>query len=536
MFLEKIKIFSKFKKHNQSFFSNRFRSNSTILVEFNDFKSSHIPISYLSNFLSKKFKANIVGYYNYYLIVSSLKLNIKKKMKWFISNLLSLNNFGIYKSFGCKQIIKPQIKNYIYFKYKRINTKPDILNICFDNILVGDLIYDTYLKKFNKPTVDLNDKKIYELIDDFYNLYLYWKKYFNENKVKSVIGVHTPYSFGLILRLAVKKNIPTFVTSNRFLYRLDKKMQFMHGNFTNYKNIFKKIRPNLREKAKNISKTKLLLRFSGIGGAKTDLITSQNSSFTNKKFGKKLIKNSKRIKILIAPHDFFDAAHVWGKNFFVDFYEWLTYLGKISEKTNYDWYLKNRPNHPGKFKIYQPHTNRVLKLFVKKFNKIKMLPNNYSHNQIISEGIDFVLTSHGSVGLEYAHFKIPVINATNNNPHINYNFNINPRDIKHYKYILNHLYKYKKFKKKIKLNDIYEYYFMRHIFYDKTWIVDNLEKMLDYVGGYDNQFTEKIYDFWLKNFTLKKHNNIVQSINKFYKSGDNSISIIHNNKIKKLLS
>ena len=89
MFLEKIKIFSKFKKHNQSFFSNRFRSNSTILVEFNDFKSSHIPISYLSNFLSKKFKANIVGYYNYYLIVSSLKLNIKKNkmvyIKFFIT-------------------------------------------------------------------------------------------------------------------------------------------------------------------------------------------------------------------------------------------------------------------------------------------------------------------------------------------------------------------------------------------------------------------------------------------------------------------
>ena len=130
--------------------------------------------------------------------------------------------------------------------------------------MVGDLIYDTYLKKFNKPTVDLNDKKIYELIDDFYNLYLYWKKYFNENKVKSVIGVHTPYSFGLILRLAVKKNIPTFVTSNRFLYRLDKKMQFMHGNFTNYKNIFKKLRPNLREKAKNISKKSSCLDFQAL--------------------------------------------------------------------------------------------------------------------------------------------------------------------------------------------------------------------------------------------------------------------------------
>ena len=29
---------------------------------------------------------------------------------------------------------------------------------------------------------------------------------------------------------------------------------------------------------------------------------------------------------------------------------------------------------------------------------IKILPNNYSHKQIIDEKIDFVLTQHGSVG------------------------------------------------------------------------------------------------------------------------------------------
>ena len=48
---------------------------------------------------------------------------------------------------------------------------------------------------------------------------------------------------------------------------------------------------------------KLKLRFGGEGGAKVDLITSQNSSFKKKRL-KSLIKKNKKIKVLIAPHDF----------------------------------------------------------------------------------------------------------------------------------------------------------------------------------------------------------------------------------------
>ena len=53
-----------------------------------------------------------------------------------------------------------------------------------------------------------------------------------------------------------------------------------------------------------------------------------------------------------SPHDFFDATHIYGSTLFVDFYEWLKFLGKLSETTDYDWYIKNRPNFNGKFKIY----------------------------------------------------------------------------------------------------------------------------------------------------------------------------------------
>ena len=250
---------------------------------------------------------------------------------------------------------------------------------------------------------------------------------------------------------------------------------------------------------------------NGIAGAKTDLITSEVSSF-NTRYKKRLIKRSKRIKVLISPHDFFDAVHIWGKTFFTDFYEWLNYLGEVSNKTSYDWYIKNRPNHKGKFKLYQPYTSELIKKFVKKYRNIKLLPNNYPHNQIVSEGIDFVLTCYGSVGMEYANYKIPVINASKNNPHINFDFNINPKNLNNYKSIIKNLGKYISFKKKINLENIYEYYFMRHIYYDKNWLIEDLPGMIKDLGGYDNQSKEEFYEYWMKKFSLKKHEKITESI------------------------
>ena len=52
-----------------------------------------------------------------------------------------------------------------------------------------------------------------------------------------------------------------------------------------------------------------------------------------------------------------------------------------------------------------------------------------SHNQLIKEGIDAVITCHGSIGAEYPFFNKLVLNASTSNPHINYNFNIHPKKI-----------------------------------------------------------------------------------------------------------
>ena len=519
--------------HNKNYFDQQSITNdSEILIEFNKFHTSHIPFSYLSNCLSKIFNSKITAFYNYTLITSPLNPGIMEKIKWHVANVFTLKTFKIYRSFGVKKIFRPivledndsekKISNF----YTKINTKQKLLNFKIDNIKIGDLIYDTYLKRYQKPTIDFKDNKFKELFRDFINLFYYWKQYFKKNKIKAVIGVHTVYSFGLILRVAIEKNIPTFVASNKFIYRLDKKMKYMHGQFKNYSEEFKKIDKKIKIKGIDIAKKRLALRFSGIGGAKVDLITSQNSSFKNNNH-KRLIFKNKKIKILIAPHDFFDAAHIWGNMLFPDFYEWLNFLGQISNKTDYDWYIKNRPNHPGKFKKYQPYTNNILKKIVVKYPKLKLLPNNYSHKQIISEGIDFALTCYGSIGMEYAYFKIPVINASYNNPHNSYKFNINPRSVKHYKNILLNIKNYKIFKNKINREEVIQYYFMRHLYLDKNWLIEDLSKMLKYVGGYDNQWSSNFYEYWLNYINKPKHEKIKKTLSKFIKSSDNYLSISH---------
>ena len=46
--------------------------------------------------------------------------------------------------------------------------------------------------------------------------------------------------------------------------------------------------------------------------------------------------------------------------------------------------------------------NNSLKDFVSRYPNIQYLSDEVSHNQLINEGINIVLTVYGSIGLEYA--------------------------------------------------------------------------------------------------------------------------------------
>ena len=80
-FSKNFKIVQKFKKTNSLLFPNKIYSDRKILVEFNAFHSDHIFFSYFSNVLSKKYNAQIIGFYNFKLLISKIKENFIEKIK-----------------------------------------------------------------------------------------------------------------------------------------------------------------------------------------------------------------------------------------------------------------------------------------------------------------------------------------------------------------------------------------------------------------------------------------------------------------------
>lgn len=531
-------------KKNKELFNYKSNDKNIILVEYNSYHGSHLCQALLANFFKKKNSSKIIAYFNYSLIVSPLKINFLQKLKWRLSNLLLLGFKKIYKSFGVEAFLRPEISKDITIKAEKISDKffknskknQDIVNFKIGKIWIGDLIYDTYLKSRLIPTFDVKDKDFQIFFREFLELFLYWQEYLQTNKVSQIIGVHSCYSYGLPLRIGMNIGIPSYVINTMAVMKINKKSPTMYGDFKFFKKDFSKMKKKFKNKALELAKKNLNTRIAGKSGLKVGLVNRSKSSFLkfNKNTKPVLNKNSKT-KILICTHDFMDSIHVFGKNFFSDFYKWISYLGELSIKKEmeYDFYIKNHPRFGNKYERYQQYTEIFVDDLCKKFKNIKKINSNTSHHKIISEGIDFVLTVYGSVAIEYAYFGIPVINATKNNPHINYNFNINPRNRQEYMKILNNL---KNIKLKIKKNDIYECYFMKHFYYDDNWLFDNYQSFLRNIDGYHNIHTHKFYDYWEKNLDENLKNKIFLRFDKFQKSNNNRLNIFNSDKDYKILN
>ena len=60
--------------------------------------------------------------------------------------------------------------------------------------------------------------------------------------------------------MAIQKKIPTYATSSRFVFYLNKDMPYMHGQFKSYAKTFQKFDDKIKIKALSLAKKKLKLR------------------------------------------------------------------------------------------------------------------------------------------------------------------------------------------------------------------------------------------------------------------------------------
>lgn len=482
--------------HNKKNFKQENKNNkNTILIELNNYYPNHIIYSYLSNELSKKFSADIIGF------PSARSIFLKDKVKNFIKKRILFGDIFIYKSFGLKNIIDLNsfFENLNYKKINKIHnlilkniSKEKILNLKIEGIYIGDLLYDDFLRKYYVATLDVKTETFLKHQIEFIKTFFLWKNYLENNNVKSVILSHAVYEMGLPLRIAQFLGIPVFIPDNYRLLRFDKKKILTLDN-----NLFKEINSSLNKKEKNkliqIAKNTLRKNFSTKGEefiefSRMNITTKTFKNFLkqNKNFYKKKKKN-----ILVACHCFYDSPHNFGKFFYKDFVEWLESLGKISEKTDYQWFIKKHP-HSLNHKL----TDRVLSKISKKYPKLKIIPEQID-NRSLKHYIDLVLTVWGSVSYEMAYLNKNVILASRPDHHKGFNFSVIPKNRKEYEKMILNL---SKLKKNISKKDIYKFYYLNYLCMYDFGNLTPAKKLLK-----TNFYTPKIFNYWINNFNYRKH-------------------------------
>ena len=512
------------KKKISSFKSSK--NEPIILFEFNNYAAAQIGGYYFISNLLKIKNFDIKCFYNGYAIKSPFIRSFSNSLKWTFKKFFSLGFIKVYKKiYGISNMVTPSIEysdtsltNKIYRNLKKkINSKEDVLKIRVNNILVGDLIYDTYIKRYAKPTIDIDNKKFHLLLKECVGLTLYWHDYFQNNKVEYIIGTHGVYSYAIPFRVGLKFKARGFLVNlhgikevkNNFLYEHD-----LHRTKKKLLDNFTKI-----EKIQNYKKSKKILEKTISGSEIKDKdSTLEISAFSNKKYKIRQIKQSNKLKILISPHDFYDAAHGYGEHkLFTDYYEWLKYTFKISQDTDYEWYLKTHPDLKGHFGLQQRNTRKIINEMLENHKKIKILPPNYSHKQIISEGIDFVITCHGSIAYEYSLNNIPAIIASKCNPYEEFKFTINPKNKKDYKKKIMNLSKIKKTFKINKIN-IYDWYVLKFFVSNTLSWIFNYKDYCKYMDGWYKWQDSKIFYYWMSKKNNRMEKKIYKTLNNYLNS------------------
>ncbi|QWD16528.1 hypothetical protein G6700_01760 [Polynucleobacter paneuropaeus] len=304
--------------------------------------------------------------------------------------------------------------------WKKLDTTQDLIDLKIDNILLGDLIYDTYLRFRPAPTIDLKSKYLLFLIFKAIIVYRESINCFEKNTFDVVMMSYSTYiTNGILARVALEKNIEVFTFGNlqEVSKKLSKEDPYQTKYSSNYKQEFSQLSNGV--KLNELSKKIINEKFSG-------KIISSISYMKESSYHESLVETVDLSGfIVIYLHDFYDSPHIYRWMIFPDFYIWLTYTIEYFLKNKIKFCIKPHPNA-------LPDNKEIIERIKISYPTVHFLDPKISNLQLVKSGIIGGLTVYGTIGHELPYFGIPVVSC-GDNPHVSFSFCKTAKNIDEYK-------------------------------------------------------------------------------------------------------
>jgi hypothetical protein len=338
-------------------------------------------------------------------------------------NLSSIKN--VYSSFGGAIVFKNDHKyrdqELIKSRLKQIKVDLyekgvlEVLLLKFEDVEVGDLIYDSYLRFYSKPTITEIDEDLLFIIEKALNIFYGFREFLESRSIKCLLNTYVSYiHHGITARLCLASDIPVYTVgyNNYLIQRVTKEFPYHQINHTEFDP-----QRELNSEQRELAKMEFTSRFSGKIDSATAYMRSSaySDGKINKRYIEQLAYNSRNI--IIYAHDFYDSPHINRQLLYPDFYQYLKEaLQAVSSLTGTGVFIKIHPNG-------MPGSKEKLIDLVLSYNKdhFFILDESTSNNQIIESKPDLVATARGTIGIEMAYFNVPTV-ALFDNIYSNFKF------------------------------------------------------------------------------------------------------------------
>lgn len=344
-----------------------------------------------------------------------------------------------------KEKYKTEIEKETQLIYNNLESVSEILEIKFNNLLIGDLIYDTALRSGRwLATIQQIDKNVFYCIKMAIEYIFCLDSIFENYEVKAVCCTHKTGILGVLIRYAVSKN--TLGIAGSIGSGTIRKHYHFNGRRFPYSQCVNKSfidvilnSPDLKERL--IIKSKNHLEKRLLGKLKKDTASKKASLgkktyLTKLEFNKSYKLESDKQNVFVMLHAFNDMPHHFDNSLYLDYYRWFIETLKIAKQvTNVNWIFKEHPNsdmYPN-----DSNLNGIFELCDSANITFIGKDYNFSSNSI-QYLADSIVTCIGTAGLEYSCLGIPAIIASKNS-YSNHGLCYEPKTIKEYETLLKNI-------------------------------------------------------------------------------------------------
>jgi hypothetical protein len=305
----------------------------------------------------------------------------------------------------------------VFFSLKEAG---DTLKITCRGVLIGDLIYDSYIRETGSATVSRKDYYLYKKITEALFLYRWYERVIRKNKVKYAIVMHAVYNLmGVLLRVGIKHNVVVYGCVGM----ADQLSVRKYGSFDDVGHFQRSIHPELFD---DVFKNRLALAkrqadgyFAERTGGDTsdpDVRNAYGDSkrvYSRPELARMLGLDPDKPFVFVMASAITDASHCFRWFLFKDNYDWaLNTLRHIEGITDVNWILKEHPANKLEFYYSKHSLDRLAKdLYGESMpGHIAFLPDDVSTKTVL-DCAGGVVTGFGTIGLEASCFGIKCLLA-----------------------------------------------------------------------------------------------------------------------------